>query len=176
MAGRSAVIVEMPLPPALAAVRDAGDTMARLGVPPHVTVLFPFLPADQLAPSVRASLAQIAAGHSRFVATMGSPELREEMVWLVPLDQRPFLQLTAAVHARWPRHPPYEGAHPELIAHLTLIETPDRRAQEAALAAVLKVGAFDVAVTDVTLLAEDDAGRWDRRWRLPLGAPPRERP
>ena len=171
MPGKSGVAIRIPLPPSLAAVREAGEASARMGIPPHVTVLYPFVPAAELTPAVRSALAGIAADHRPFVATMGPPEIRDDMVWLVPRDQGPFLRLTASVHARWPEHPPYGGTHPDLIAHLLVIQTADRLEREAARAAAMRVCPFHAAVTELEVLTEDDEGRWRLRWRLPLGSP-----
>src|SRR6187551_1754759 len=56
----SAVVVRVPLPARLARLRARHDWAASVGVPPHVTVLFPFLPAARLLPTVRRELAGIA--------------------------------------------------------------------------------------------------------------------
>ena len=163
------MIVPVGIPPALAALRDAGDPMAARGVPAHVTVLFPFLPAGALTAAVRATLAGLAAASPRFIARFDHVERREHLVWLVPADQRPFLSLTAAVAATWPDFPPYGGMHDDLIAHLTLIETSDDGEREAARSAAEAVGGFDVAVDELTVIAEDGSGAWRTRWRVPLG-------
>ncbi|MDR3544147.1 MAG: 2'-5' RNA ligase family protein [Candidatus Limnocylindrales bacterium] len=169
MTGRSAVIAPIVLPSRLAILRDAADPLAARGVPAHVTVLFPFLAVDALTPTVRSTLAGLAAMHPPFVAPFSRVERWEEMVWLVPAGQRPFLDLTLAVAALWPDHPPYEGVHESLIAHLTLVETTDRQARDAAWAAAVEVGPFDVAVRELTVITETESGNWRTRWRLPLG-------
>jgi hypothetical protein len=42
--------------------------MAAHGVPAHVTVLFPFLAVDALTPTVRSTIARLAAKSPPFVA------------------------------------------------------------------------------------------------------------
>ena len=37
-----------------------------------------------------------------------------------PEPREPFVELTQAVWRRWPGHPPYGGAHREIVPHLTL--------------------------------------------------------
>ncbi len=169
MPGRSAVIVPIVLPSRLAFLRDAGDRMAARGVPAHVTVLFPFLSVDALTPTVRSALARLAAKNPPFVARFSRVERREETVWLVPTSQRPFFGLTDSVAALWPDHPPYEGVHDTLIAHLTLIETTDGQARDTAWATAVEIGPFDVAVRELTVIAESASGGWRTRWRLPMG-------
>jgi hypothetical protein len=172
MWGRSAVIVPIDLPPGLLAVRDAADRMAARGVPPHVTVLFPFLPVDALTPDVHATLADLAVKRRRFAARFDSVERRDQMVRLLPADQLPFLRLTADLAALWPDHPPYQGVHDELIAHLTLVETADIQVLDAAWAAASKSGQFDAAATELRVITEDDGGRWHTRWQLRFGPAP----
>ncbi len=169
MAGRSAVIIPIALPPRLASLRKAGDPLAARGVPAHVTVLFPFLRVDALTPAVRSTLARLAAHEPPFVARFERVERRGRMVWLIPADERPFLRLTAAVAERWPDHQPYEGVHLTLIPHLTLIETTVSRTRDAAWAAAAEVGPFDVAVRDLTVITEGASGGWRTSWRLPMG-------
>jgi hypothetical protein len=169
MPDRSAVIVPIAIPPRLAMLRDAGDPMAARGVPAHVTVLFPFLPAGALTAAVRTTLARLAATHPPFIARFDEVDLRDDMVWLVPSHQQPFRRLTEAVVATWPDFPPYGGTHDELIAHLTLIGTADAGGREAVRSAARDVGRFDVVVGELTVIAEDGAGTWRTQWHLPLG-------
>jgi len=150
--------------------------MASRGVPPHVTVLFPFLPASALTPQVQAALSDIAAERRLFTVSFDEVMCREQMVWLLPADQRPFMRLTAEVTARWPGYPPYEGVHAELIAHLTLVETLQVEVLDAACAAASRAAGFAAAADELRVIVEDATGRWHTRWRLPLGpagVPPR---
>ncbi len=170
MPGRSAVIVPITLPPDLLAVRDRADPMAARGVPPHVTVLFPFLPVDALTPDVHSALAGLAASRRRFFVRFDQVERRDQIVWLLPADQQPFLRLTADVTARWPDYPPYQGAHDELIAHLTLVEASEVKTLDAARAAASESGPFDAAARELRVITEDEAGRWHTRWQTALRA------
>ncbi len=170
MPGRSAVIVPIALPPDLRAIRARTDRMAARGVPPHVTVLFPFLPADALNPEVQLTLRNLAAAREPFAARFDGVECLDQMVWLLPADQLPFLRLTAEVTARWPDYPPYEGVHDDLIAHLTLVETSDVESLSEGCAAASRSPGFDVAVDELRVITEDAAGRWHDRWRLALGS------
>jgi hypothetical protein len=56
-----------------------------------------------------------------------------------------------------------------LIAHLTLVETTDRQARDAAWAEAVEVGPFDEAVRELTVITETESGNWRTRWRLPMG-------
>ena len=96
---RTAIIAELRLPAPLAAIREAQALMAPLGVPAHVTVLFPFLPVAELDATVLERLKALAASRPAFTATFDRAERRGDIVWLLPTDQRPFLDMTTAVFA-----------------------------------------------------------------------------
>ena len=167
---RSAVIIPVELPRPLHLVRNAGDVMAAHGVPPHVTILFPFIPPASLTPDVQTALAAIAASTPAFTARFERVERRDGIVWLVPDDQEPFLRLTGEVAARWPDHQPYGGVHPELIAHLTVVESHDLGALDEAERAATNAVPLDGAADELRVIAEDEAGGWRDCWRIPLGA------
>lgn len=169
MPERSAVIVPIALPPDLLAVRERGDLMAPRGVPPHATVLFPFLPVRQLTATVQLALAGMAMEREPFVARFDQVRCRDLMVWLIPADQSPFLRLTADVTARWPDYQPYQGAYAKLIAHLTLVETSQGESLDAACSAASRSCPFDASVDELHVITEDAGGRWHLRWRLPFG-------
>ena len=154
----------------LHAVRNAWDPMAARGVPPHVTVLFPFIQAEALTPEVHTALAAISTSNPPFTARFGRVEHVDTMIWLVPTEQEPFLRLTASVAGRWPDHPPNGGVHAELVAHLTVLDGNEGEALREAENAVKQAVPFDASVDALEVIAEDDAGRWHVRWRLPLGS------
>ena len=90
------------------------------------------------------------------------------MVYLAPEPADPFSRLTAAVAARFPDHPPYEGAFEVVIPHLTITE-----AEEAPLDAIAVEAArtlpIGCRVTTLEVIVEGEDGRWHSRWRIPLG-------
>jgi 2'-5' RNA ligase len=59
----------------------------------------------------------------------------EDVLWLAPERAQPFRDLTSAVCAVFPVHPPYGGAHPDLTPHLTI----GQRSSEADLAQLRKI-------------------------------------
>jgi hypothetical protein len=103
------------------------------GVPAHITVLYPFV--DAAAVDEKA-VAEVLAPFDAFSFTLASRERFEGGVhWLRPEPSEPFRLLTRAVWQRWPEHPPYEGAHDDVIPHLTVTraDTPvpvETRAEE----------------------------------------------
>jgi len=168
MTSRSAVIVRFRLPAELEQIRVRHDPVAAAGVPAHVTILFPFLASEALRPSVRRSLAGIAAGVAPFDVRFARVERFPDVVWLAPEPDEPFRELTQRTVAAFPDHPPYEGLHDEIVPHLTVGagRGPEldrlERLLESCPPVVDRVHALEVIV-------EDGVGRWRSRWRIPLG-------
>jgi 2'-5' RNA ligase len=154
MPRRTALIVPVPE----AEPRQRHDPTAALGVPAHVTVLFPFAPPEVVD---EAGVAELAASHAPFAFVLaGVRRFGDEVTYLAPEPAGPFSALTGAAAARWPAYPPYERAHAVVIPHLTL-----------ALGVVeveleLPIPCF---ARQLDLLEEAADGRWSTRARYPLG-------
>jgi 2'-5' RNA ligase len=166
---QSGLIVAIELPAPLAAVRTRFGAMTSPGLPAHVTILFPFIPVDNLDPSVGAAVAELAAEREPFRARFEQVLHQDSMVWLVPGQQEPFLELTTAVVARWPAYLPYGGAYDSLIAHLTLVESSNDAIARATSAA-LGQGPFEVLVEELQLIGEVESGGWRELGRFRLGS------
>lgn len=170
MATRSAVIVQLRLPPALERLRVTHDPVAADGVPAHVTILFPFVPADELRPPIRDRLVQALSSVRPFEVRFPRTGRFPGSLWLAPEPAQPFHELIQCVAAAFPEHPPYEGLHDEVIPHLTLAlgaEAELDHLQDAADATGLIAGRA-MPVRQVVVIAEGAGRRWDARWRIRL--------
>ena len=175
--GQTALLIEIPeVQPAVGAWRARFDTSAAVGVGPHVTVLFPFLPLPAVSAADRADLTAIAATEPVVTVTFGAfgifPAVGSNpaVLHLVPAPDDPFRRLTAAVADRWPQCPPYAGAVDDPIPHLTVTETARPGQVEAARRAIEPLLPITATVRGVTMIAFDGAV-WRRESRLPLGIP-----
>ena len=164
----SAVVVRVRVPQPLARLRTDWDWAARVGVPAHVTILFPFLAAGDLGPVVRRELAAIALAREPFEVRFARVGRFPGVVYLAPEPSAPFADLTASVVARYPDFQPYGGAFDEVIPHLTVVESDDARLDEIA-ASVANVPPFVHRAASLEVLVEGGDGRWRTRWRIPLG-------
>ena len=160
---QSALIVEVPeAESAVAGLRAHLDASAPLGIPAHLTVLFPFMPPGAIGPAVLTELADLLGTVSRFRFRLDRTEwFGDEVLWLAPHDPGPFRALTQAVYQAYPAYPPFEGRHSDVVPHLTVgIGHPvaDLRAAEESVRVHLPV---DGHATAVTLMTEQSAGgRW----------------
>lgn len=172
---RSAIVAPVRLPAALEAMRRACVAHARLGVPPHVTLLFPFVPPSSIDLAVidraAAAIGRAPAFDVEFreVTHWDDGPGSERVVWLPPEPAAPFLALTDALVRAFPGYLPYGGIHDEVIPHLTLAnEDVDVSATEAEACRRLP---FRRRVSSAALLVEGADGRWRTLRRLSLGAP-----
>jgi 2'-5' RNA ligase len=151
MANRGALIIPAPEAEAhVSRVRALHDPVAALGVPAHLTVIFPFAtPGELESEELRALFAGFAAFPYDLV---GVGTFANGTVWLEPAPRQPFAALTEAVWRRWPRWPPYGGLHDQVIPHLTVSEGP----VDLSLAFPIRCQAREV------VWLEEGA---DRRWR-----------
>jgi 2'-5' RNA ligase len=169
--GESALIVEVPAADALVGPwRLAHDPSAALGVPPHVTILYPFLRPEHIDEAARLAVGDVAAAVQPFEAELVSVEaFPDGVIWLAPLPAAGFRSLTTAATARFPDHPPYEGRFDEVIPHLTVGGPPApaglRQAIERDLAGRLPLP-FRV---ETLSLFVSTGGRWSSTARFPLG-------
>lgn len=168
---RTAVVIEVPdAEPIAGSWRRELTKDGALGMPPHVTVLFPFVALDELDSDVVAQLSIIAAHHPAFdFALTDTKWFGEDVLWLSPEPASSFRALIEDVEAAFPMLRPYGGAHEETVPHLTLGASSDRaamRSAEHAAQALLPVYATALALA---VFAEQADGRWARQHLIPLG-------
>lgn len=171
---RSALIVAVP---EVAAVIDpwlerTAVAKPSRGVPAHVTILFPFVPANAIDDGL---LEELTAIFARFpVLEFALRRIRRfpEVLYLAPEPPEPFVSLTETVFASYPEYPPYGGELGSIIPHVTAAEgrADDLDRAEADIAPMLPVAA---EAREVLLLAETERNmeRWRTRARLPFARP-----
>ena len=164
------VVVVPEAEPVVYRHRQVLDENAALGVPAHVTVLFPFASPTALdeptLDRVRAAVGTVPAFRYAFRRTAW---FGDDALWLAPDNPGPFRELTSRVHAEFPDHPPFEGAFPDVVPHLTVGHGHPRGELEAAERQVLAQLPVTGRATDVVLLTWDGPGaRWTPRAAFPL--------
>lgn len=155
--------------PVVGGARQRYDPAAAEGVPAHLSVLYPFLPAERVDTGVLAALRELFAGHEPFEVRFPRFGRFPDLLWLAPEPDGSVRALTASVAARWPEAPPYGGAFGDPAPHLTVAH----RQPEEVYAAVEKECADALAllrtrVAEVHLVVFDGV-RWGRRAAFRLG-------
>lgn len=165
---RSALIVAVPEAEPLVGEWRLRYDNARLGIPAHITLLFPFVPAEELDEALFGELSELFAAQPAFAFTLTRlVDFPDQTLWLAPEPSEPFRKLTELIVERYPDYPPYEGAHEEVIPHLTVTagEAALRDAVDAAVSPQLPI---DAEAREVVLLEENATGFWRARERFTL--------
>ena len=167
---RSAVVVEVPaLDAVLDPYRARLDPSHALGVPAHVTLLYPFVPLDRLDAAV-AALATAFEGLAAFDVEFSTTAwFGRQVLWLAPAPSAPFAELTARVRAAFPMLPPYSGGVAEPIPHLTVADGAASDAMEQAEPELRALLPLSARVIEISVMAGTRAPRsWSTLARLSL--------
>lgn len=132
-------------------------------MPAHVTLLYPFLPVRSVDAVAERTLCSLMLATAAFDFSLASVGRFPGVVYLAPEPAAPFVALTGALVERWPEHPPYGGAYPEVVPHVTLAYG------EAVPEDVLARLPLRVRAREVWLMARAFR-RWSRLACFPLGA------
>jgi len=161
---RSGLIVTVPqAEPAVSAWRSQLDPMAALGVPAHLTVLFPFVPPAGIDEATRTTLRELLSSVTTFdFSLVATRWFADTVVWLAPDPDAPFRVLTQAVADAFPAYPPYGGQFPDPVPHLTIADRGPPEAMHAAEQQLQPALPIRSTARSVTLLTELPTGRWDQ--------------
>jgi hypothetical protein len=170
MGNESAIILPVPeAEPIVGKLRLQYDPAARLGAPAHITLLYPFCPADAAAGEI-GKLRDVCATIERFQFSLIEVRRFPATAYLHPDAAEKFAQITKSLVDIWPAYSPYAGVHPDIIPHLTVA---DRVTAET----LRKVGALlrdqlpiPCAAREVWLITSNEAGLWSKTPALPLAA------
>jgi 2'-5' RNA ligase len=169
---QTALIVSVPeVEQAVGRWRAALDSAATLGVPAHVTVLYPFLPPERLDDDTLTAVGEAVASVPAFTADFTHVGWFGDIVaWLAPTPDEPFRALTTAVWRRFPEAPPYEGAFSDVVPHLTIGHDVPKPALTEAADAVAASLPLRASVDAVRLIAGTlEPGSWHTVREFPLG-------
>ncbi|MDF2749992.1 MAG: LigT-like protein [Gaiellaceae bacterium] len=140
------------------------------GLPPHVTLLYPFVDSAELTAGVLRDTGRVVADVSRFEVRFRSAARLEgspPTLYLVPEPAGPFVELTRALVAAFPAYPPYGGRHEEIVPHLT-VATADAETLAEVAATVGASLPLAAPVVEAWLMQVDEGGRWHLRRRFAL--------
>jgi 2'-5' RNA ligase len=168
--GRTALVVVVPEAQALYdAWRERWDPAP--GIPAHVTLLFPFRPAELVDDALLAELRELFAAAAPFDVEFPRVGRFEEVAWLAPEPAEPFVALTETLVASFPEHPPYGNADfDRSVPHLTIVNRSPLQVLDEVARALTPELPIRSRVREATLLEEDEDGVWRTRAQFALGA------
>jgi 2'-5' RNA ligase len=162
MAHTGLVIVIPEAEVRLGAMRRKFDPQVNLGVPAHITVLFPFMPLERVDPEVRRRITHLFERFSPFLCHLDRVGRFPATTYLAPASTGPLVALTRGVVAEFPDYPPYGGAHSAVIPHLTVADGDARAADlaEQELRVDIERHGAIVALCRSVRLLENSSGQW----------------
>ena len=151
-------------------LRERYDPTVAVGVPAHITVLFPFISPDLITDSDLAKATETFQFFRAFEFRLEQVGRFPESLYLVPEPSEPFISLTEAIVREFPEYLPYGGHFTEIIPHLTVA---NRSAElsgiaETELLAIMKELGPIHAVCNVVELYENSSGYWKWAQSFPL--------
>lgn len=169
----SALIVRVvEVEPHVAPLRAMHDPVARLGVPAHITVLYPFVAPAAITSAVCEGVRNAIAGIRSFRFHLTEARQFPGVLYLAPEPAAPFATMTAAMARAFPAHPPYGGRFASIVPHLTVahFEPPALPALEAELRNLLaELGPIPCHCREIELI-ENTTGHWRLRQTFALAS------
>jgi len=151
-------------------LRERFDSSARLGVPAHITVLFPFMSPENINASVVQRIESVLRGAQRFEFSLAKVARFPATTYLEPEPTEPFIAFTESLAREFPQFPPFGGEFASIIPHLTVAHgnVTEVEAAEAELAASLALNGPISSVCSSIVLMENSSGTWRRMHVFPL--------
>jgi 2'-5' RNA ligase len=171
---QSALIVSVPeAEPVVGQLRQRLDPAAQQGVPPHITLLFPFAAPDMIGPSTVAAIKAAISPFGSFSFQLPNTARFPGTLYPQPLPSAPFVAPTQALAAAFSDFPPYGGAFSDIIPHLTVahgtsLELDSAHAELISALAALGPPRSTCRAVD---LIENSSGRWRPVQKIQLGQP-----
>jgi 2'-5' RNA ligase len=143
------------------------------GMPPHITLISPFVDDADLTEADVDRLRGVLAASAPFDVTLARFarfDAQPPVLYLEPEPPEPFLAMITAIEQAFPAFPPFGGVHETVIPHLTVAYSDDPAALGAVEAEVGRHLPVHARVTEVVVM-EHRADNWRPREHITLDAP-----
>ena len=112
MTNPTALIVPMAgVDPVVRPIRQALHGSGDAGMPAHVTLMYPFLPLEEVDETVRAQLRGLFSRFRTFRTVFRRAVRMDGLLYLEPEPGEAFVALYGGVRKAWPALLPYEGKY-----------------------------------------------------------------
>jgi 2'-5' RNA ligase len=151
-------------------LRERFDSSARLGVPAHITVLFPFMSPESITASVVQRIQAVLREAQAFEFSLATVARFPATAYLEPEPAAPFIALTERLAREFPQFPPFGGEFPTIIPHLTVAHgsAAESEVAEAQLVSSLAMHGPITSVCSSLVLMENSSGTWRQMHVFPL--------
>jgi hypothetical protein len=152
-------------------LRERFDPSARLGVPAHITVLYPFMPPRLIDAAVLAALERLFTALPQFAFALPRVARFPDVAYLAPEPASAFVRLAETLVKNFPDYPPYGGRFGTIVPHLTVAH--DAEVEVATVQGKLAedmaaIGPIQSHCRQITLI-ENSSGMWRNMRAFPLG-------
>ena len=169
----SALVVLIPEAESLVkSFREQYDPSAAVGVPAHVTILYPFKPPDELTADVIATLQDLVSRLPSFNVSFQEFQGFPDILYLAPIPAEPFQRLTEIIASKYPETPPYGGAFTEIVPHLTIAQVSDRQKLDGIANEFREMSRAKLPIharVNTVALMDNSSGYWKLRAQFSLG-------
>ena len=154
----------------IARYRERYDPSARRNVPAHVTILYPFMPPQQVDAAVLERLRGIAHSVPCFSYRLAETQRFPVALYLAPDPDEHFSALTDGIYHAFPDYPPFEGKFETVVPHVTVAHGDEALLCEieVELRIALPASGLQARCTELVLI-ENSSGRWEQMQTFPLG-------
>ena len=170
----SALVVLVPAAEALVRpFRDRFDPLAARGVPAHITLLYPFIAPERIDADTLDRVGNCFRGFAPIAFSLTEVRRFPDTLYLAPAPDEPFRNLTMAIWDRFPDTPPYGGAWPDIVPHLSVGRFADAGALERAADELTRASQAALPIrahASTAVLLVNTAGRWVIENRFKLGS------
>jgi 2'-5' RNA ligase len=168
----------VPVPEAeklVAPFRTKSDSSTANGIPPHVTILYPFKCPASVDTETISTLEDLFASFPVFEFQLAEICYFPRTLYLAPAPADPFVRLTEAVCRAYPDALPYGGEFPEPTPHLTVAARRDNDQLRAVSHQFNRTAIEQLPVSaraEEIWLMDNRSGNWERRHSFRLAKPP----
>jgi 2'-5' RNA ligase len=142
------------------------------GAPPHVTLLYPFTDSSRLVEGRLDEVAAILGAFAAFdfsLASIARFSTTPCALYLRPSPDAPFREMTRALVAAFPEHPPYGDEHHDVTPHAT-VAVADEETLAGIERQLLESLPIVARAREAALMThEEGRGAWRLGRRFPLG-------
>jgi hypothetical protein len=161
----SALVIVVPAVDELLETWRSAHGIEAVQMPSHLTVLYPFVPARAIDDTLERKARTLVRDVHPFHFRLDRVERFSDVVYLAPEPAAPFRALTELFTANWPEYPPYGGAYPDSIPHLTVAPADVSAEAVEELESLLPL---EAVATELTLFTENSREGWSVRSRIPF--------
>ena len=162
MGNEAAIIAPIPEVEAVVGpLRQRHDRAALLGVPAHITLLYPFFSAHSAINEI-ATLREVCANFESFGFAFTEVRRFSATCYLSPDRSDAFTEMIRALIHRWPQCVPYGGAHAEIVPHLTVADGVDAATMDAVEVVLRRQLPIRCVAGEIWLMTSDEGGVWSR--------------